>query len=223
MKLEDLGLVGNCQFAALIHADGDVVWCCWPRFDSEPVFGRLLDPDGGRFGIGAADGTVGHQRYLDNTNVLETTFEAPNGRIRVTDFAPRFERHGRMFRPTQLIRMVEPLEGVPLVRVRCEPVLGWTKARPAVSTGSHHLQFEGFAVGLAAHDRSAAVLPGRARVRSRGTSLPGAHVGRTDRGRTAGLLRRPAAGHRPALAALGEALRHSARLPARSHPFRAGA
>ena len=41
MKLEDIGLIGNCQFAALVHASGDVVWCCWPRFDSEPVFGKL--------------------------------------------------------------------------------------------------------------------------------------------------------------------------------------
>lgn len=148
MKLEDVGLIGNCQFAALIHASGDVVWCCWPRFDSEPVFGRLLDPDGGRFGIGAADGTVGRQRYLDNTNILQTVFDAPDGRIRVTDFAPRFERHGRMFRPTQLIRVVEPLEGAPLVSVRCEPVLGWSKARPATSAGSHHLEFAGFASEL---------------------------------------------------------------------------
>jgi hypothetical protein len=67
MKLEDIGLIGNCQFAALVHASGDVVWTCWPRFDSEPVFGKLLDPDGGRFGIGAADGAIGRQQYLDNT------------------------------------------------------------------------------------------------------------------------------------------------------------
>src|SRR6187399_3509018 len=69
VKLEDIGLIGNCQFAALVHASGDVVWCCWPRFDSEPVFGKLLDPDGGRFGISAPDGATGHQQYLDNTNV----------------------------------------------------------------------------------------------------------------------------------------------------------
>ena len=148
MKLEDIGLIGNCQFAALVHASGDVVWCCWPRFDSEPVFGKLLDPDGGRFGIGAADGSIGRQQYLDNTNVLETTFDMPDGRVRVIDFAPRFERHGRMFRPTQLIRIVEPLEGSPQVRVHCDPVLGWSKTPPAVSSGSHHLQFGGFGADL---------------------------------------------------------------------------
>src|SRR6187431_1569208 len=136
MKLEDIGLIGNCQFAALVHASGDVVWCCWPRFDSEPVFGKLLDPDGGRFGISAPDCATGHQQYLDNTNVLETTFDMPDGRVRVIDFAPRFERHGRMYRPTQLIRIVEPMEGSPQIRVHCEPVLGWSKTPPAVSSGS---------------------------------------------------------------------------------------
>ena len=38
---------------------GAVVWCCLPRFDSEPVFGSLLDPQGGRLLVGAADGAPG--------------------------------------------------------------------------------------------------------------------------------------------------------------------
>src|SRR5436190_16835148 len=141
VKLEDLGLVGNCQFASLVHASGEVVWLCFPRFDSPPVFGSLLDPAGGRFGIGPADGSIGTQRYLDNTNVLETMFEAPDGRFRVIDFAPRFERHGRMFRPTQLIRIVETIEGAPQIRVNCEPVNGWSKVIQTPTAGSNHLQF----------------------------------------------------------------------------------
>jgi len=43
--------------------------------------------------------------------VLETVFDAPGGRFRVLDFAPRFDLHGRIFRPTQILRLVEPLEG----------------------------------------------------------------------------------------------------------------
>src|SRR3954471_21916299 len=108
MRLEDLGLIGNCQYAALVEKSGAIVWCCLPRFDSEPVFGRLLDPGGGSFLVSPADGASGTQRYLENTNVLETTFDAPGGRFRVLDFAPRFELHGRMFRPTQLFRLIEP-------------------------------------------------------------------------------------------------------------------
>lgn len=170
MRLEDLGLVGNCQFAALIHANGDVVWCCWPRFDSEPIFGRLLDPEGGRFTVGPADESLGRQQYLDNTNVLETVFDAPGGRVRVIDFAPRFERHGRIYRPVQLIRIVEPVSGSPQIRVRCEPVLGWSKTQPQMTPGSHHLQFAGHASDVRlTTDLPLSYLDGRA------FSLPGRH------------------------------------------------
>jgi GH15 family glucan-1,4-alpha-glucosidase len=145
MRLEDLGLVGNCQFSALIDRKGSVVWCCLPRFDSEPVFSTLLDEaGGGQFRIGTPDVTSGTQRYLDNTNVLETTFESEDGSFRVIDFAPRFVQNNRTFRPTQLIRIVEPIRGTPRVSVLLDPKLGWSKTVPQRAVGSHHVRFEGF-------------------------------------------------------------------------------
>src|SRR4030095_8228077 len=108
------GLVGNCQFSALIESTGEVVWCCLPRFDSEPVFARLLDQEnGGGFLVGPADGARGTQVYLENTNVLQTTFRGPEGAFRVIDFAPRFMQHERSFRPTLLVRVVDAREGSP--------------------------------------------------------------------------------------------------------------
>ena len=149
MRLEHLGLIGNCQFSALIDNTGEVVWCCLPRFDSEPVFSTLLDErDGGRFVVGAPDGSHGRQRYLDNSNVLETVFRTADGAFRVLDFAPRFPQHDRMFRPTQLFRIVAPIDGAPRVRVLCAPRLGWSKAAPQALQGSNHIQFEGFASPL---------------------------------------------------------------------------
>ncbi len=145
MRLEELGLIGNCQFSALIHRCGEVVWCCLPRFDAEPLFSTLLDREnGGRFCICPASGESGTQRYIPNTNVLETTFQTPSGSFRVIDFAPRFVLHGRSFRPTQLIRILEPIEGAPRIKVSCEPRLGWSKARPVIESGSHHFRFQGF-------------------------------------------------------------------------------
>ncbi len=135
--LENLGLIGNCQAAAHVDSSGAVVWCCLPRFDAEPVFGALLDPDGGHFLIGPASGALGTQRYLDNTNVLETRFDEPDGSFRVIDFFPRFELNGRSFRPTQLFRIVEPLSGTPRVRVEVKPVLGWSKQPPSAISGSN--------------------------------------------------------------------------------------
>ncbi len=149
MQLEDLGLIGNCQFSALIERSGSVVWCCLPRFDSEPVFGALLDEaKGGFFQVAPAEGGRGEQRYLENTNVLATTFETPSGAFRVLDFAPRFLQYERAFHPAQLIRIVEPVSGTPRIRVLCEPRLGWSKAAPQRLQGSNHVRFDGFASQL---------------------------------------------------------------------------
>jgi GH15 family glucan-1,4-alpha-glucosidase len=145
VDLADLGLIGNCQIAAHVHRSGAIVWSCMPRFDSPPVFGALLDArQGGSFAIGPADGASGQQRYLTNTNVLETRFTCADGAFRVIDFAPRFALHERSFRPSKLVRIVEPLTGTPRIRVRCEPVLGWTRARPRRDVGSHHISYDGY-------------------------------------------------------------------------------
>jgi GH15 family glucan-1,4-alpha-glucosidase len=145
VPLEDLGLIGNCQLSALVSNLGEICWCCMPRFDSEPVFSSLLDSAaGGRFVVGAADGRPGRQRYLPNTNVLETTFASAEGRFRVLDLAPRLFRNGHYFRPTQLIRILEPLEGVPRVRARCAPRLGWSKTVPAEVRASGQVSYDGF-------------------------------------------------------------------------------
>jgi GH15 family glucan-1,4-alpha-glucosidase len=143
-KLEDLGLIGNCQFAALTDCRGDVVWCCLPRLDSEPVFASLLDPDGGHFLVGPASGETGVQRYLRNTNVLETTFRTSEGTFRVLDLAPRYFVGHRLSFPTELVRIVEPIDGMPRVTIRCEPRLGWSKRTPDRRESSDTVDFIGF-------------------------------------------------------------------------------
>ena len=144
-RLEEVGLIGNGQFAAHVAATGEVVWCCLPRFDSEPILASLLDPSrGGTFLAAPGGGGTGRQHYLHNTNVLVTEFEEAGGAFRVIDFAPRFEQHQRDFHPTQLFRVLEPIRGTPRVQVRCQPVLGWS-GRPADRVlGSNHLRFEGY-------------------------------------------------------------------------------
>src|SRR6185436_2521708 len=113
-------MIGNGQYAALIDQRATIVWCCLPRFDAEPVFGALLDPDGGDFGIEPADDrALATATYLENTNVLETKFHASDGSFRVLDFAPRFTEHQRSFHPAQIVRIVEPIDGAPAIRVGC--------------------------------------------------------------------------------------------------------
>lgn len=74
---------------------------------------------------------------------MQTRVELANGdAFQITDFCPRFEQHGRMYRPNALFRIVEPLAGSPQIRVSCQPVSGWEKERVRAARGNSHLRFE---------------------------------------------------------------------------------
>ena len=71
----DYALLSDCHSAALISRDGSVDWACFHRFDARPVLSRLLDwQKGGYFRIYPSGPYEVTRRYLDGTNVLETTF-----------------------------------------------------------------------------------------------------------------------------------------------------
>ncbi|HEX9035761.1 MAG TPA: glycoside hydrolase family 15 protein [Ktedonobacterales bacterium] len=90
------GVIGDCRTAALLAPNGSMDWLCLPHFDSPAVLLRLLDHDqGGYFQIrpvGACDSLM---RFLSGANILETTFTAATGVMRVTDFMPIRKRHAR--------------------------------------------------------------------------------------------------------------------------------
>ena len=61
---------------------------------------------------------------LAEADRLRRLFDDAGQAIEITDFAPRFFRHGRMFRPAQLVRRVRPLQGHPRVRVVVDTAIG---------------------------------------------------------------------------------------------------
>jgi len=139
------GIIGNCSYLALIDDKANVGWLCWPRFDSSFIFGGLLDEEkGGHFFIEPESKECNtSQRYLENTNILETTFSCPDGSFKVIDFAPRFFQYERYFKPLMLMRKVIPLSGRPRIRVCCHPVGDYGRKQPDTVFGSNHIRYQG--------------------------------------------------------------------------------
>jgi len=85
--IEDYGVVGDMRTAALISRGGSVDWLCLPTFDSPSAFAALLDEArGGRFCLRPLGPFRSRQSYLEESNVLVTAFQTPQGRATLTDF-----------------------------------------------------------------------------------------------------------------------------------------
>lgn len=140
----DLGLVGNGSFAALLDRRGRVVWGCLPAFDGDPTFCALLSPkrEGGDYAIELEDFAESEQHYLPNTAVLRTVLRDNAGNaVEIVDFAPRWHRHGRFYRPVMLVRRVRPLLGHPRIRIRLRPLADYGATKPETTWGSNHIRY----------------------------------------------------------------------------------
>lgn len=109
--IEQYGLIGDTETAALVCADGSIDWMCLPRFDSGACFAALLGgPEHGRWRIAPSDRIRRTQRrYRGDTLVLETEFETGSGIVRLIDFmSPRADLESGH---CDVIRIVEGVSG----------------------------------------------------------------------------------------------------------------
>jgi GH15 family glucan-1,4-alpha-glucosidase len=119
--IDDHGLIGDLQTAALVATDGTIDWFCAPRFDSPSIFAALLDrAKGGHFRV-APDGVeyVTKQLYLPDTPILITRFMSADGVGEVIDFMPiagseATDRH-------RLVRLVRVVRGTMRFSLDCRP------------------------------------------------------------------------------------------------------
>src|SRR6478735_2218141 len=86
--LKDHALIGDGRTAALVSRGGAIDWLCWPRFDSPALLAGILDDDAGSWRIAPVAPFRSRRRYLEGTNVLETTFETAGGTAVLTDLMP---------------------------------------------------------------------------------------------------------------------------------------
>jgi len=89
-RIEDYGLIGDLQTAALVGSDGSIDWLCLPRFDSPACFAALLgDESNGRWLLApSSGGSCTRRGYRGDSLVLESEWETPDGTVRVVDLMP---------------------------------------------------------------------------------------------------------------------------------------
>ncbi len=136
LPIEDYGLIGDCQTAALVGRDGSIDWLCLPRFDSGACFAALLGtPDNGRWRIApaAGQGRV-RRRYRDDTLILETEFETDSGAVRLIDCMPPRTREPLLVRLVEGIRGKIPMRSELIIRFDYGSVVPWVRR---TDTGIH--------------------------------------------------------------------------------------
>jgi GH15 family glucan-1,4-alpha-glucosidase len=146
MSSLDLAVIGNCQIAALLDQRARIVWTCVPRFDGDPTFCSLLNGNGeaaaGFYEVELQGFARSEQRYMQNTAIVETVLHDSSGAaVKIVDFAPRMQQHGRFYRPMMLIRLLVPVAGRPHVRIRLRPLGSYGAARPTLTHGSNHIRY----------------------------------------------------------------------------------
>jgi GH15 family glucan-1,4-alpha-glucosidase len=127
----DYAIISDCHTAALVSSSASIDWCCFPRFDGGPAFGRLVDWERG--GCWRIDPVLEDHRssreYLDDTLVLATTFSAPGGECRLIDCFTM--REGGADRPhRQLLRVVEGVRGSMELRTVIQPRFDYGGVKP---------------------------------------------------------------------------------------------
>lgn len=149
--IEDHGLIGDLQTAALVTTDATIDWFCCPRFDSPSVFGSLLDRrKGGHSTVRpAAETYTTKQLYHPDTAVLVTRFMTEAGAGEVVDFMPvtgtiATGRH-------RLVRMMRCVRGSMVFEGEIAPRFDYGRQPHELHLSEHGALFTSKDMDLAVH------------------------------------------------------------------------
>jgi len=135
-KIQDYAIIGDGRSAALISNRGSIDWLCWPRFDSPSIFGAIVDPKiGGHWSIRPAHDAKVSRRYLDKTNVLETTFANGSAKVVLTDFmsvTSEENKRKRLWPEHEIVRQIKCEGGDAEITFEFNPRLNYGRVVPKI-------------------------------------------------------------------------------------------
>lgn len=142
MQNLNYGVVGNCRSAALISEKGSIDWFCFPDFDSPSIFSKILDVEkGGEFSFEVSDTYSITQKYINNTNILNTLFTSDEGSFEVLDFMPRYKlTETNYYLPPEIYRYIRILSGSPSFRVNYNPKMKYAEKEVVHKTHKRYIK-----------------------------------------------------------------------------------
>jgi GH15 family glucan-1,4-alpha-glucosidase len=129
--IEAYAAIGDGRTVALVSADGSIDFLSLPALHAPTTFAALLDPEqGGRFTLRPSGRFDAERRYLERTNVLETTYATKSGAVRVTEAMTM--QNGGLVPWNEIARRVEGLAGGVEVEWSIEPRFDWGRVDPKI-------------------------------------------------------------------------------------------
>ncbi len=127
LPIESYAVIGNLETCALVAPNGSIDWFPFPHLESPSILAAILDAEhGGRFQIRPTTRFETNRQYVDDTNVLETTFHTSDGTATVTDFLPPA---GQVDQPKKVLyRKVTCMDGVVDLAINLDPQFDYGRA-----------------------------------------------------------------------------------------------
>ncbi len=109
-----------------------------PRFDSKPIFSRMIDDDGGHFTLCPVEPVETFRSYAGDSAVLATTWTGSSGRTVLRE-GMVVRATGELLPQTLLVRRITCDRGTMPLRIVYSPIHGFDRRRPKVRRGDNHV------------------------------------------------------------------------------------
>ncbi len=137
------GVIGNTRTVSLVGYDGSIDWCCMPKFDSPSIFAAILDNNlGGCWKIAPTGISTSTQRYVENTNILQTEFATDDSKAVVTDFMPCSLGDHAWSAPPEIHRIVQCIQGDMSMRMGVAPKFDYGRISPKIVSSRQGLSMK---------------------------------------------------------------------------------